>query len=108
MDLSKNLALFLEFFAKSAQQHPKYKTSEWTLEDVYAHFINTFDDKSNPNGQVRQYSSTRTRQTLKYSAETVLKLCTEYTDLIDFSRKEGISLNPISFVLNLKSFHQKA
>ena len=42
-----------EFFAKSAQQHPKYKSGEWsTLEDVYAHFINTFDDKSNPNGQV--------------------------------------------------------
>ena len=45
---------FSAYFVESAKNHPKYKNGEWrTLEQVYQHFINTFDDRSDPNGEVR-------------------------------------------------------
>lgn len=38
--------------AENARQHPKFIAGEWSLDDVYKQFIQTFDDPKNPDGAV--------------------------------------------------------
>ena len=50
--MSNNNFIFAETYRAHAERHPKYKSGEWTLDQVLRHFLDTYDTPGYEDGIV--------------------------------------------------------
>lgn len=43
-----------DVYRKHAENHPKFKAGEWTIDDVLRNFLASFEDPNDVNGEVRR------------------------------------------------------